>query len=462
MTPWSFIRKRQFSLTMCRPATIDDIRLRVQQASAQCVACGLCLPHCPTYQLATNEAESPRGRIAMLAATANGDLPADQSLARLLDHCLVCRSCEKHCPSGVPFGSLMDNGRALVRLHSRGNWLRELSLKAIDISLRNADALRRIGNLASHFVRPAAGQSGTAGAPAPAALVSRLRSYASMLRRQPGWPARIDALPDEPARGRVSLFLGCVARSLDGNTLNDAIEVLRRFGFGIDIPTGQGCCGALPLHAGRQSAAQRLMQQNMEAFMPFADQPLLFTASGCGAALCDYPAHLADGQHALPAVLDICQFLDMHWPKDLRPPVSNNRVLLHTPCSLANNLPDPHAAMRLLARLPGLDLHESSSDYHCCGSAGNYMLSNPQTAAQLRAPVIEQAGRLLPDFIVTSNIGCAMHLAEGLQRSGLDIPVMHPVSLLAASLAGTSRQPAEVPTVSAGHGVKSEPGNLLD
>ena len=414
-----------------------DIRLDnhfIIADTGSCVACGLCLPHCPTYQLAKVETESPRGRISLIAALASGELAASAGLNDLLQHCLLCRACEKMCPSSVPFSRIMDKGRALnSQMEDTRSYTKVVRDKLVDFSFRHPEWLR----IGAKFTWPIKHLN----------RISKKRTindqqsersiadYLPSVQAHKRW--RKNYLTDN-TNGNVSLFLGCVSRCLDGKTLDDALFVLNTIGYSVNIPTQQACCGALSLHAGRGQEALEIMQKNIQAFEAQGQPPILFTASGCGASLSDYHQYLTDNGFS-SRVHEICHFIDSHWPADKLISSRNMKVLLHTPCSLENSLADSAAPRRLLKKIVNLELLETRTPYSCCGAAGTKMLTEVKISNQLRDPVLNQIREETPDIVVTSNFGCALHLTEGLRKAGIDVPVIHPVSLVADILKNSSR-----------------------
>jgi glycolate oxidase iron-sulfur subunit len=341
----------------------------------RCVKCGLCLPHCPTYRLTEDESESPRGRIALIEAWAKGALPDSEQLQSHIDHCLLCRACERMCPAQVPYASLVDRFRAATR-PSRRKWI-------------------------SQGVRLGLG------------------ALSAFSRLKPFYPA------EGEQRAEVMLFTGCTGTSLDRATVRDALSVLNRLGVAVRVPEQQTCCGALDQHSGSAARARALIDANLAALG--GDVPVLYLASGCGSFLKDYGQYADQGGNFAARATEFCAFLDRLPARDALPwrPVPK-RIMWHTPCTLRGW---EAATERLLRQIPELSLARLEWS-ECCGAAGSYMLEQPRQARQLRTPLLDRIKAARPDILVTSNIGCALHLRSGL--SGVE--VLHPASVLARAL----------------------------
>jgi glycolate oxidase iron-sulfur subunit len=382
-----------------------------------CVLCGLCLPHCPTYRLSRDENESPRGRIQLMRALARGQLPLTPALEAHLDHCLACRACEAVCPAKVPYGQLIDATRAhIAKTSGRSGTRRELmNLAARPERLGRAMGLARIYQRSGlRFLARHTGLLQLLG-------LARYDAALPELHTMGVWKSFYPAAG--PACGAVSLFLGCVARALDRETIDAAIFVLNRFGYDVHIPPGQTCCGALHQHAGDPDTAQARARENLYAFGD-APRAVLYLASGCGATLTEYPQPLASRTR------DFCGFLsEAADPPSLRldQPLT---VAVHEPCTQRNVLHNADAVYALLGRVEGLDVLPLAENAVCCGGAGTYFLDEPKMADRLREnklAAIEHAG---VRTVLTSNIGCALHLTAGLRARGSAIEIIHPAVLL--------------------------------
>ncbi len=399
--------------------------------------CGLCLPHCPTYRKTGDENESPRGRIALMRALAQGDLPLDQRLENHIAQCTACGACERVCPSYVGYTELLYATRATIAARHPGSAVRTWA-RRVAVEVLSHDLGRRVLKLLLLAYR----SSGLQGWLRKSQLLTHLRlarwegllppaSSHHTLRAQA-------AHPTTPARGKVALFTGCVASVVDSDTLHASIRVLQRLGYEVVLPKNQVCCGALSLHAGDVDKAGELMRRNLLAFGDPAIQAIIGVASGCTALLTQYPQHLATEPGAAEfsrRVIDINRFLvEAPWPQDLHLKPLAKTIAVHEPCSLRHVLRGQDHPYTLLRRIPQAQVVGLGENQFCCGGAGAYMLTQPAMANQLRDDKLAQLQLLAPDLLATSNVGCALHVGAGMRARGMQTEVVHPVTLIARQL----------------------------
>jgi glycolate oxidase iron-sulfur subunit len=403
----------------------------------RCVMCGLCLPHCPTYRVTGDENASPRGRIALMRALAQGDLPLSPRLEGHLAGCTACRACENVCPSYVGYGEVYFATRAaLARAHPLSRARRRVRDLLIEHGLaagflrRTLIALLRAYQMSGvQRLARASGGLRWLGLARIEALLPRIARYRPLPRRT--------AATGAPG-GRVALFTGCVASVVDNDTLQAAIKVLTHLGYEVVVPRDQACCGALHLHAGDPERARRLMHRNLAAFDDPGVEAIVGVASGCTSTLVDYARHVGDDPRAAEfarKAQDIHAFLAQRpWPAQVTLRPQAETIALHEPCSLRHVLHAERHPAALLGRIPGLRVVPLSSNRWCCGGAGSYMLEQPAMAERLRADKIEELRALAPARLATCNLGCALHLAAGLRAAGLAMETVHPITLLARQL----------------------------
>jgi glycolate oxidase iron-sulfur subunit len=385
--------------TASSPATLQALT-----AADQCVKCGLCLPHCPTYGLHRNEADGPRGRIALAQGLLSGQLAASASLEAHLAGCLACRACEAVCPAQVRYATVLDTARSTLPA-TTGRWL----LRGLGVALGNGGVrtLLRLAARIGHALRRRrwlpAGWGWIAATP-------RLRA--------PQAPAG-DAIA--PSSGRM-LFIGCVGDVLERQAAQDALDLFAALGQPLALPRHTSCCGALYQHGGLPGPAADCTAHNEALYG--AAETILPLASGCGTALRDLSPTLRG------KVRDLCDVLEAAL--NARPlPLATLalKVGVHIPCTQANVFGGAAAVMRLLGCIPGLTLVPLAPASGCCGAAGVQMFTQPGQADALRAPKLTAAATV--DVIVSANIGCSMHLAAGMADAGRPVEILHPVSLVA-------------------------------
>ncbi|HBC58462.1 MAG TPA: hypothetical protein DCZ03_14990 [Gammaproteobacteria bacterium] len=383
----------------------------------QCVRCASCAPRCPTYALSLNEAESPRGRITMIAGLATGQISATESLQQHLDNCLTCRACEQVCPAEVEVGDILDQGRALTHRRRWPTLAQLLFNKVLDQIIAHPKPLARLTTLARlKWVQRMAHTLGF-GAWLPALSAA-----------QPTMPLHAHYPSGSDSDKRVQLFVGCLGEAMQSHTLNAALYLLSHLGFSVQIPKEQTCCGALHKHRGEIGRANRFASQNLQAFSDPA-VPVIYCATGCGVTLKEYQA---DSPDAFPMrLLEINEFIAQCEFDTLEFEPLHEKVLIHDPCSARYPLKCAQFSHQLLNQIEGLEIFTLANNQHCCGAAGTYMLSHPETAHTLVSSIVEEAVRLQVDYVVSSNIGCALHLGVHLPKS---IRVCHPVELLAQQL----------------------------
>jgi len=410
---------------------VNEVTQYLQRATDLCVQCGLCLPHCPTYRYARSENESPRGRIQLMRAMAAGQLPVSGPLVSHIDRCLSCRRCESVCPAEVPYGRLLDSGRALITANRRSSPLARATWRYFGRAL--IDRPRRIDFMAwSAYFADITGLRRIARATGLLRLlkIARLERMMPATPRPRSWRTRYPAT--HPRKGSVQLFLGCVARVMDSAAIDAAISVLTRIGYDVVIPPQQNCCGALHLHGGDTDSARQAIAGNVTAFNE-NDDPIITLASGCGATLIEYGEIVTTpaARDFAKRVAEFSEFVAAQdWPLTGELKAS---VAVHEPCTLRNVMKTQSAAYRLLQRINGLSVVPLAGNDTCCGAAGTYFITQPEISDFLLNQKIAAITDSQPQYVVTSNIGCALHLRGGVDGMGNPPRVLHPAQLLAQS-----------------------------
>jgi glycolate dehydrogenase iron-sulfur subunit len=397
-----------------------------------CVHCGICLPQCPTYRVLGEEMDSPRGRIYLMRAAAEGRAELTPGLARHLDLCLGCRACETACPSGVPFGQLLEATRAQldrkrVRAPESAHATLEWALAIFPHPWRLRALLWPLRLYQVSGLRALVRASGAL------ALFPRLRAMEALLPAVPAAARLPEVIPAQgKLRGRAGLLTGCVQRLLFPGVTQSTARLLSVAGWEVFVPRGQGCCGALHLHAGRLDEFRGLARDMVRIFGEEVDV-IVTDAAGCGSALKEYGHWLPDeaSQRFAGLVRDITEVL-----ADADLPLGELRetVTYHDACHLAHGQKVRAQPRELLRRIPGLTLVDLKDSDLCCGSAGVYNLLEPEMAAELGRRKIERIRETGARVVAAGNPGCIMQIARQAAEAGLDLEVVHPVELLARAL----------------------------
>ncbi len=398
---------------------MNDAKKQLLTIADSCVKCGICSPHCPTYTHTQNENESPRGRIALIQAWAGGQLSITDNLLSHIDSCLLCRACEKSCPAVVPYGKLIDDFRAQIH----GEQSTPASVKLVKKISENKRVQRGMKSVLTFY------QKNNLQKTARLLRLPRLFNLEKLERLVPNYHEAQTLKNYYPAqggiKGDVGLFVGCMGELFDFETVNAAIIVLTRIGFNVHLPENQTCCGALALHEGDAKTAQNMAKQNQQAFASEKLQAIVTIASGCGSTLKDYATKVVDISHFLGQT-------DFDFSQILKPLAANIR--LHSPCTLKNVMKTDKSVLKLLMQIPDVNISQLPDMVQCCGAAGTYSLTHDKMAETLLNELLNTALEKPTDYLVSSNIGCALHIAAGLRERGENVAVVHPIVLLARQL----------------------------
>lgn len=396
-----------------------------------CVHCGFCLQACPTYLALEDENDSPRGRIFLMRSLLEGTItPDDESVQTHISRCLGCRACETACPSGVPYGHLLEATRATLTQSQRNPFIARLILAVFANRV-----LLSIAMFASRLL---------AATPVPT-LLSRIggrSGFAMAMLASSGSPLERDPYPPGGgvARGRAAVLLGCVMEGLFTDTNRATERVLRVNGYEIADAKGQRCCGALHAHAGDLNTARSLARANIEAFERSGADVIAVNSAGCGAMMKDYGHLLKDdaawvdrGAAVASKVRDVSEVLAAAGPLPGAPlPL---RVCYDAPCHLLHGQRVSTPPLAVLAAIPQLELVPLRDSDQCCGAAGIYNLIEPETSDAVLATKLANIAETGAQFVATGNPGCLMQIGAGLLRSGSRARAIHPVDLLDASYA---------------------------
>lgn len=417
----------------------------------KCVHCGLCLNACPTYRELGVEMDSPRGRIYQMNQVANG-MPITPSYRKHLDLCLACRGCETACPSGVPYGRMIEAARMQLESSAPRSFLHRIVRKLLLEKLIPSRTGLQIAGTALYAYQASGLQY----------LVR-----ATGLLRPFGRLASLEALSPEPqipfffrqigstfpafgeTRYRVAFLAGCIANVAFARLNEATVRVLQKNGCEVVIPPGQGCCGALHLHSGMAEQARNLARTNIDALSGGRFDAILTNAAGCGSTLKEYRELLANdagyqekAQEFASRMKDVTEFLaGIELNAGLR--TLELTVTYQDSCHLAHGQKIKQAPRQLLKSIPGLTYREMPQADLCCGSAGIYNLAHTDMAMRILENKMDQVNSTRAEVITTANPGCMLQLMAGARLFGKNQRVAHVVELLdeaygAANLKGVS------------------------
>lgn len=400
----------------------------------RCVHCGFCTATCPTYVTLGNELDSPRGRIYLIKDMLENGRPADEEVVTHIDRCLSCLSCVTTCPSGVDYMHLIDHARNHIENTYKRPWIDRLIRSVLAAVLpyparfRTALGFARLGRPLAPLLK----------------RIAPLKPLGAMLDLAPKKSARYSdaarpgSRPVEEGektgtRRRVAILSGCAQPVLDPAINEATLRLLARFGVEVIVPEGEGCCGALVHHMGREAAALDFARRNVDVWMREVEEngldAIVITASGCGTTIKDYghmlrldPAYAQKAAKISALAKDITEYLaTLELPKLEARKLT---VAYHSACSMQHGQKITMVP-KLLLKAAGFTVRDPAEGHLCCGSAGTYNILQPDISAQLKARKVKNIEATKPDMIATGNIGCITQIA-----SGTGIPILHTVELL--------------------------------
>lgn len=409
----------------------------------QCMHCGLCLPTCPTYDATKLERNSPRGRIALMRAIADDKLDVTKAFGDEMYFCLGCLACMTACPAGVNYAELFEHARAEVEVSRvlndpKRNFIRSLTVKWL---FMDQARLQLVGKFIRLYQQLGL-QTLLRGSGVTKFLPKRLREFEAMTPDiQPAFSAELIA-PVTPALGRrqyrVALLTGCAQDLIFSDVNRDTVEVLAQNGCEVVTPPDQHCCGSLHAHNGEWELAQRLARRNLKQFPPEQFDAIITNAGGCGSHLKHYAKLLADDPvWSKQARLWDTKVKDIHeWLVQIKFRIPNSEirnalVTYHESCHLSHGQKIVNQPRQLLKAITGFNLVELPEANWCCGSAGIYNLTQPEMAEQLLERKLRHIESTGATIVATANPGCLLQLINGARKRGLNLRVVHPVSLLA-------------------------------
>jgi glycolate oxidase iron-sulfur subunit len=419
---------------------LKDLDYSVMQ---QCIHCGMCLPTCPTYMETKIERNSPRGRIALMRAIADGRLEAEKAFADEMYFCIGCLACETACPAGVDYTQLFEMARAEAeRKHALPSPTRRfLRWFVLDVLFYRQWRLRLVGRLL-WFYQAVGLQTFVRRSGLLRFLPKSLRSLEAKtptIKRHfsPDLIASEES-PRVQSRHRVGLLTGCVQDLVYSDVNRDTADVLLANGCAVVTPPSQGCCGSLLAHNGEYEMAKDFARRLLDQFDLDSLDAIITNAAGCGShlkhfdrLLHDDPRYAAKARQWSEKVKDISEWLveiDFRAPEK---PGTEARVTYHDACHLCHGQKITAQPRELLAKIPGLNVVPLPESMWCCGSAGIYNLIQPEMADKLLRRKLDHIASTGATMLATGNPGCLLQIQNGFAARAAKIEVVHPITLLA-------------------------------
>jgi len=409
----------------------------------QCMHCGMCLAVCPTYELTKLERSSPRGRIRLIKSIAEGTLPISSIFVDEMNFCLDCQACETACPAGVKYGKMVESARAVVSQTSFGKTFsgmikkvllnkvvadhRKLKLAAKVFSFYQRSFVRRflvfILSLSKRFARLKEIES----------LIPEISSFFSseMLAERESHPK---------AKYKVAFLTGCIMDVAFAEINKDTVDVLKEVGCEIITPQNQACCGSLHAHNGEMERGLSLAKKNIDVFSSYTYDFLVSNSAGCGAFMKEYgdffehdPEYAEKAKIFSSKVKDISEFLaGIDFEQKLHP--INELVTYHDACHLCHSQKVTEQPRNVLAKIPEIELKALDESTWCCGSAGIYNVVRHDDAEKILERKLDNLEKTGAKIVVTGNPGCIGQLKYGIKKRGMEMKVMHTVSLVKKSM----------------------------
>lgn len=421
-------------------ATLKDLDYSVLQ---QCMHCGMCLPTCPTYDATKLEKHSPRGRIALMRAVADDRLELTRAFGEEMSYCLGCLACETACPAGVDYAHLFEVARADVEKSGvMANPVRSSIRGALLKVLFTRPRLLRLVGRMLWLYQASGGQWLFRRLGLTRLLPKTLRELEPMTPVvQPKFSHQLIRPVERPVGGtryRVGLLTGCVQDLVFSDINRDTADVLLANGCEVVTPPVQPCCGSIHGHNGEHAVAQGMARRMLDLFDPAGFDAIITNAAGCGSHLKHYARLLGDDpRYAARAREWDRKLKDINeWLVEIgfRVPASQaapQKVTYHEACHLCHGQKITKQPREILQAIPGVELTELPESNWCCGSAGVYNITQPETAAVLQERKVGKIASTGAAVVATCNPGCHLQLVNGLIKAGSAVRVTQPVSLLA-------------------------------
>ena len=392
--------------------TLSIDKQKIILATDECVMCGLCLPHCPTYNAAQVESESPRGRIALVRALYEEKLTANKTLHDHLDHCLNCMNCQHVCPANVDYEKIIAAGRA--KTTEQNSCINSIQQSFILLILSNT-TIRKLFKFLISTLRKLG--------------IFRLFSGIRLVQLLPSTSQTVRTSGPSHTGPRVVVTQSCANDLVNDSTASAAISLLSKLNCEIIHQDNVHCCGALHQHNGKLETARRLKHTFTNTYKNNKIDFITTIATGCGAQIKHYENEINS------KVIDINELLLMQLEQsNLSFKPLAKKVFIHKPCSQKQVTEQTDLIEHLLNYIPEIELENFHDQTSCCGAGGMNSVTHSTLANELIDSKVSELKTSECSFLVSSNIGCAMHFQARLKHEKIPVQVYHPITLLAQQM----------------------------
>ncbi|MEM7400381.1 MAG: (Fe-S)-binding protein [Pseudomonadota bacterium] len=382
------------------------------QASDNCVMCGLCLPHCPTYNAAQIESESPRGRIALVRALYEEKLPADETVQNHLNHCLGCMNCQYACPANVDYEKIIDAGRAKTAIHA--SWRSKLK-KSFVLLILSHTKIRKLFKYLISVIKSLG--------------LIKLVSMSRLVQLLPSKSLTFETPNSSNTGPKIVIFQSCANELINDPTISATTSLLARLGCEIVSQNEVHCCGALHQHSGKLGTAKKLKHKFIHKSNSIKVDFIASIATGCGAQIKHYENEINS------KIIDINELLLTQLQQsDLSFQPLAKKVFIHKPCTLKQIAIQDDVTEQLLNYIPEIELLQFDDQAGCCGAGGLNSVTHPNLANDLIDNKVNELNASKDTILASSNIGCAIHFQARLKQENIPVQVVHPVTLLAQQM----------------------------
>jgi glycolate oxidase iron-sulfur subunit len=428
-----------------KKAGFRGINIPSDELLNNCIHCGLCLPTCPTYSLTGLERSSPRGRIRLIKAVANGALPITKEFVYEMNFCLDCQACETACPAGIQYGSLVEAARAQICQEKYDgtivHYAKKILLSWLFASHSRLKCVARLLRLIqSSYIQSLMGL-GKKNRMLPRKLLNGNSLTPKISKSYSSDTLSERIMPSVNPRYKVILLTGCIMDVAFAGVNEDTVQVLLHHGCEVIVPREQQCCGSLQAHNGDIISARKLAQHNIELFSRYDFDYIVMNSAGCGAYMKEYGKIFQDdtlfGEKAISVsnrVKDLTEFLTetgFHPTVNrLENPFFGKKVTYHDACHLVHAQHISEQPRRLIKSIVGIEYIELRESAWCCGSAGIYNITHYDDSMQILKRKIDNIKQANPDILITGNPGCLIQIQNGLSQEKIKIDLLHTATFL--------------------------------